>query len=72
MLGIEPAANIAEVRRARGFATEVEFLGAADRRRLAAEYGRADLVAANNVYAHVPDIVGFTAGLRALVKPTGS
>ncbi len=30
---------------------------------LAAEYGHADLVAGNNVYAHIPDLVGFTAGL---------
>ena len=34
-------------------------------------HGRADLVAANNVFAHVPDIRGFAAGLRALVKDTG-
>ena len=38
---------------------------------MAARYGRADLVAGNNVYAHVPDIRDFTAGLAALVKPTG-
>ncbi len=38
---------------------------------VAARYGRADLVAGNNVYAHVPDILDFTAGLAALVKPTG-
>ena len=36
-----------------------------------AQYGRADLVAANNVFAHVPDIRGFAAGLRALVKDDG-
>ena len=34
-------------------------------------YGRADLVAGNNVFAHVPDIRGFAAGLRALVKDEG-
>ena len=38
---------------------------------MAAKYGKADLVAGNNVYAHVPDIRDFTAGLAALVKPTG-
>ena len=38
---------------------------------IAAEYGQADLVAANNVFAHVPDIRGFAAGLRALVKDSG-
>ena len=71
MLGVEPAANIAEVARAQGIRTEVRFLGAETGRELADRYGQADLVVANNVYAHVPDLVGFTAGLAALVKPTG-
>jgi SAM-dependent methyltransferase len=71
VLGVEPAANIAEVARARGIRTESRFLGAETGAELAAQYGRADLVAGNNVYAHVPDLVGFTAGLAALVKPDG-
>ncbi len=71
VLGVEPAANVAEVARSRGIRTVVEFLGADSGREIAAQYGRADLVAANNVFAHVPDIRGFAAGLRALVKDTG-
>jgi SAM-dependent methyltransferase len=71
VLGVEPAGNIAEVARAKGIRTEARFLGAQTGAELAAEYGRADLVAGNNVYAHVPDLVGFTAGLAALVKPDG-
>ncbi|MEJ3747166.1 class I SAM-dependent methyltransferase [Actinomycetes bacterium KLBMP 9797] len=71
VLGVEPAGNIAEVARAKGIRTEVRFLGAESGAELAARHGRADLVAGNNVYAHVPDLVGFTAGLAALVKPTG-
>ncbi|WP_326562894.1 class I SAM-dependent methyltransferase [Micromonospora sp. NBC_01796] len=71
VLGVEPAANIAEVARAKGIRTEVHFLGAGTGADLAARYGRADLVAGNNVYAHVPDLIGFTAGLAALVKPSG-
>jgi len=71
VLGIEPAANIAAVARTRGIRTEVHFLGADTGAALADRYGRADLVAGNNVYAHVPDLVDFTAGLAALVKPTG-
>jgi SAM-dependent methyltransferase len=70
-LGIEPATNIAEVARDRGIRTENCYLGAGSGAELADRYGRADLVVANNVYAHVPDLVGFTAGLAALVKPTG-
>jgi C-methyltransferase C-terminal domain/Putative zinc binding domain/Methyltransferase domain len=71
VLGVEPAANVAEAARARGIRTEVEFLGADTGRELAKRHGQADLVAANNVFAHVPDIRGFAAGLRALVKDDG-
>jgi SAM-dependent methyltransferase len=71
VLGVEPAGNIAEVARARGIRTEARFLGAESGVELAARYGRADLVVGNNVYAHVPDLRGFTAGLAALVKPDG-
>jgi hypothetical protein len=71
VLGVEPAANVAEVARKRGVRTEVRFLDAGCGVDLARRHGRADLVVANNVYAHVPDLIGFTAGLAALVKPTG-
>ena len=72
VLGVEPAANVAEAARARGIRTEVQFLGADTGREIARKYGRADLVAGNNVFAHVPDIKGFAAGLRALVKDEGT
>jgi len=71
VIGVEPAGNVAEVAGAKGVRTEVRFLGAETGAEVAGKYGRADLVAANNVYAHVPDIRDFTAGLAALVKPTG-
>ena len=71
VLGVEPAANVADAARARGIRTEVEFLGAGTGHEIAQRHGRADLVAANNVFAHVPDIKGFAAGLRALVKDEG-
>jgi 2-polyprenyl-3-methyl-5-hydroxy-6-metoxy-1,4-benzoquinol methylase len=71
VLGVEPAANVAEAARARGIRTEVQFLGPQTGADLARRYGQADLVAGNNVFAHVPDIRGFAAGLRALVKDTG-
>jgi hypothetical protein len=71
VLGVEPAANVAQAARAKGIRTEVRFLGAESGLDISARYGRADLVAANNVFAHVPDISGFAAGLRALVKDSG-
>ena len=71
VLGVEPAGNVAEVARAKGIRTEVEFLGAGTGTALAAKHGRADLVAGNNVYAHIPDLIGFSQGLANLVKPDG-
>ena len=70
-LGIEPAANIAAAARARGIETLVDFFGAELARRLAAQGRRADLVMANNVFAHAPDINDFVAGLRELLQPHG-
>jgi C-methyltransferase C-terminal domain/Putative zinc binding domain/Methyltransferase domain len=72
VLGVEPAANVAAAARARGLRTEVEFLGPETGKQIAGRLGRADLVAANNVFAHVPDIRGFAIGLRALVKDSGT
>ena len=71
-LGIEPAANVARAALDRGVPTLVEFLGQASAARIVAEYGRADLVAANNVFAHVPDVNDFSRGLAGLLKPEGT
>ena len=70
-LGIEPAANVANVAVRKGIPTEVLFLGEEVGRKIAGEHGPADLVVANNVFAHVPDIVDFAKGLRALVADDG-
>ncbi|MGO9857384.1 MAG: methyltransferase domain-containing protein [Acidimicrobiales bacterium] len=71
VLGVEPARNVAEAARSRGIPTAVQFLGSTTGGDIAERHGRADLVVANNVFAHVPDIRDFAAGLRALVKDTG-
>jgi 2-polyprenyl-3-methyl-5-hydroxy-6-metoxy-1,4-benzoquinol methylase len=71
VLGVEPAGNVAKAAQEKGIRTVVHFLGPDTGAAIAAEHGRADLVAANNVFAHVPDIRGFAVGLRALVKDTG-
>jgi SAM-dependent methyltransferase len=70
-LGIEPAANVAEAAQSQGIRTVVQFLGAQTGREIAEQFGRADLVVANNVLAHVPDLRSFVAGLRCLVKDEG-
>lgn len=71
VLGVEPAGNVAAAARSRGVPTEVQFLGADTGREMVRRHGPADLVVANNVFAHVPDIRDFAAGLRALVKDKG-
>ena len=70
-LGIEPAANVAEVARKSGVPTETVFLGEETARRIVAKAGPAHLVAANNVLAHVPAINDFVAGLRELLAEDG-
>jgi hypothetical protein len=71
VLGIEPSANTAEAARAVGVPTEVAFFNAETGQALAARGVAADLMAANNVLAHVPDIGGFVAGFRHVLKPEG-
>ena len=70
-LGVEPAANVAEATLSKGIPTEIAFFGTATARRLAEAGSRADLMVANNVLAHVPDLNDFVAGFKILLKPTG-
>jgi SAM-dependent methyltransferase len=71
VLGIEPAANVAKAAHDAGIPTEVQFCGAATAAALTGTHGRADLVVANNVMAHVPDLNDFVAGLSAFLAPDG-
>ena len=70
-LGIEPSVNVGAAARDKGVPTLTAFLGRDTGAAVRAEHGPADLVVANNVYAHIPDVLGFTAGLRALVADDG-
>lgn len=71
-LGIEPTASTAEAAERLGIPVLREFFGEALGRQLASESRQADLIAGNNVYAHVPDINDFTRGLKAALKPGGT
>ena len=71
VLGIEPALNVAQVAREAGIRTLTDFFGLQTAERLVAEGERADVIHANNVLAHVPDLNGFVQGLRLLLKPEG-
>jgi SAM-dependent methyltransferase len=71
-LGIEPTASTAAAAEAQGIPVLREFFGETLGHHLAQQGRQADLIAANNVYAHVPDINDFTRGLQAALKPGGS
>lgn len=67
VLGIDPAKNIAEVANQQGVPTQCAFFS----EELAQELNKADVIHANNVMAHVPDINNFIKGLKILLKPQG-
>lgn len=71
VLGIEPAANVAEAATAKGVPTLVKFFGTQLARELVKEGQSADLVLGNNVLAQVPDLNDFVEGLGILLKPEG-
>lgn len=71
VLGIEPAANVAEVAVKKGIATVIKFFGQNVARELAAEGFGAALLVGNNVLAHVPALNDFVTGLRILLNPEG-
>ncbi len=71
VLGVEPAANVAEAARKLGIPTEVRFFGRETARDLLARGFAADLLLGNNVLAHVPDLNDFVGGLSILLKDEG-
>lgn len=71
VLGVEPAANVAEYARKKGVTTEVAFFSRETATRLLNQGKAADLIAANNVMAHVPDLNDFVGGMKILLKADG-
>ena len=72
VLGIEPAANVAAEAARRGIPTRVEFFNEESARAMRGEGLEADLIVANNVLAHVPDLNSFVAGMRHLLRRGGT
>ena len=70
-LGIEPSVNVGAAARERGVPTKTAFLDEQTAAEVRAEHGPANLVVANNVYAHIPDLLGFTQALRGLLADDG-
>ena len=71
-LGIEPAINVAKAAKAAGVTTVTEFFGRALAKDLVDKGHAADLIVANNVLAHVPDLNDFVGGFKILLKPKGT
>ncbi|MEM9016014.1 MAG: class I SAM-dependent methyltransferase [Verrucomicrobiota bacterium] len=71
-LGVEPAENIAVVARENGIDSWVDFFGEDLGRKIGEEKGKADLIIGNNVFAHVPDTIGFVAGISELLSENGT
>ncbi|MCU1677871.1 MAG: C-methyltransferase [Frankiales bacterium] len=71
VLGIEPTPEPAAAARAVGVDTLQEFFGVELADKLVARHGHADVIVANNVMAHVPDLNGFVAGFARLLAPGG-
>jgi hypothetical protein len=69
--GVEPTEGTARAAEAKGVPTEIAFFGESTARDLAARGFSADLMAANNVLAHVPGIADFVRGFAVLLKPEG-
>jgi 2-polyprenyl-3-methyl-5-hydroxy-6-metoxy-1,4-benzoquinol methylase len=71
VLGIEPAANVAEIASQKNIPTRVQFFGIQTARELIREGLQADLLIGNNVLAHVPYLNDFVSGLKIVLKPRG-
>ncbi len=71
VLGIEPAANVAEAARNRGIPTVVKFFGEETATEFVQQGHQADLLLGNNVLAHVPNLDNFIRGLKIMLKPAG-
>ncbi len=72
VLGVDPAVTLVAASKERGVPTLEEFFGEAVAHDLVGDRERADLIVANNVLAHVPDVNDFVAGIAALLAPTGT
>ena len=71
VLGIEPAANVAEAAEKKGISSLVKFFGVQTSKELVAKGTKADLLLGNNVLAHVPNLNDFVAGMKIVLKPSG-
>jgi 2-polyprenyl-3-methyl-5-hydroxy-6-metoxy-1,4-benzoquinol methylase len=70
--GVEPASNLAQLSRERGFDVVCDFFNTDTAQKLVQQKGNADLIVGNNVLAHVPNINDFVSALKIMLKPEGT
>lgn len=70
-VGVDPAKNLADEANARGLTTVPEFFTRHVAECVRRAHGRAGLIVANNVFAHVDDLSGIVSGVKALLSPDG-
>lgn len=71
ILGIDPAKNLAEQANKDGIPTIPEFFTEEYADKMLSQYGQFDLITANNVFAHVPDLADFAKGVKKILSPNG-
>lgn len=71
VLGVEPAKNVAEAAKRKGINTVCKFFNEQTAKEIIRKYGKADLIVANNVLAHTPQLNDFVEGLSALLDEKG-
>jgi len=71
VLGVEPAANVAEAAAKKGVPSLVKFFGVRTAQEIVKDHGRPDLLLGNNVLAHVPDLNDFVGGMKILLGQNG-
>ncbi len=70
-LGIEPSKNVAHAAQEKGIETIIDFFGVKLAKHLVAQNRKADLIIGNNVFAHVPDVNDFVAGMKIALNDGG-
>jgi SAM-dependent methyltransferase len=71
VLGIDPARNIADQANKEGIETIAEFFTEEYADTILKQYGQFELITANNVWAHVPDMIGFVKGIKKILAYNG-
>lgn len=71
VLGIDPAKNVAEEANKNGIQTLVGYMNKENSEKIKLEHGLADIITANNVYAHVNDMDEITKAIKNILKPNG-